>query len=91
MDLQTLIYRSESALSSPIEDELVMFDSQAGKYYGLNEVAASIWNHLSEAMTVAALGDRLAAEYDITPDQCRAELLAFLPRMQERGLIEVGK
>lgn len=86
---QSLFIRSQSALTTPIKDELVMFDSDAGKYYGFNQVASAIWNHLEKAMTINMLCKRLTGEFDISYDQCHKEVIEFLPRLIKRGLIEV--
>ena len=68
-----------------------MFDAEAGKYYGLNEVATTIWNLLDKEMSVDELCDRLTEEFDITLDECRTQILEFLPRLKEKKLIkEVG-
>lgn len=85
--LQARIKRSEHAISSPIADELVMFDTGAGKYYGLNEIAAEIWNRLEEPLSVEKLCDQLTDEFDVSTDQCRRDVLNFLPKLMEKGLI----
>ena len=91
MDLQTRITRTDRTLSSPIDEELVMFDTEAGKYYGLNEVATKIWEHLEKEITVDELCDHLTEEFDITLDECRKQVLDFLPKLKEKKLIkEVG-
>ncbi len=89
MDLHSRIVRNERALTSPIEDELLMFDAEAGKYYGLNEVATAIWNHLEQEQTVARLIDRLTDEFDISTEECQKEVMAFLPRLIEKDLINI--
>ncbi|MFL6106517.1 MAG: PqqD family peptide modification chaperone, partial [Marmoricola sp.] len=34
-----------------MDGELVMMGQEQGEYYGLRDVAASIWNHLAEQRT----------------------------------------
>ncbi len=89
MERDTTIVRTNKALVSSIEDELVMFDVNAGQYYGLNNVATAVWNHLETEKTVDALAQNLTSEFDISLDECRKELLEFLPELEEKGLIEV--
>lgn len=89
MNRDTTIIRTNKALVSSIEDELVMFDVNAGQYYGLNNVATAVWNHLETEKTVNELAQTLTAEFDISVDECRQELLEFLPELEEKGLIEV--
>lgn len=89
MNRDTTIVRTNKALVSSIEDELVMFDVNAGQYYGLNNVATAVWNHLETKKTVDELAQALTTEFDISLDECRQELLEFLPELEEKGLIEV--
>lgn len=89
MNRDTKIVRTNKALASSIEDELVMFDVNAGEYYSLNNVATAVWNHLETEKTVDELCQSLTKEFDISVDQCRKEILEFLPELEEKGLIEV--
>ena len=89
MKRDTTIVRTNKALVSSIEDELVMFDVNAGQYYGLNNVATAVWNHLETKKTVDELARNLTSEFDISVDDCRNELLEFLPELEEKGLIKV--
>lgn len=89
MNRDTTIIRTNKALVSSIEDELVMFDVNAGQYYGLNNVATAVWNHLENQKTVDELAQNLTSEFDISEDECRKELLEFLPELEQKGLIEV--
>ena len=91
MNLQTRVVRSESAMTSPIEDELVMFDTKAGKYYGFNQVASAIWEHLAREISVLELRDHLTARFDISPEACYKEIAAFLPQLEKKGLVKVLK
>lgn len=89
MHPDTRIQRSETALSSPVADEMVMFDTAHGKYYGLNDIAVAIWKRLEEPVTVREVCDSLIAEFDVSPDQCREDVVAFLTRLKDKDLIRV--
>lgn len=89
MDLDTTIKRTNKVLASSLEDELVMFDADEGKYYNLNSVATEIWNILEEAHTVRELCSSLSERFEITEEQCQKEVMDFLPDLKEKGLIEV--
>jgi hypothetical protein len=89
MNRDTTIIRTNKALVSSIKDELVMFDVNAGQYYGLNNVATAVWNHLETQKTVDELAQALTTEFDISVEDCRKELLEFLPELEEKGLVEV--
>lgn len=89
MNKDTKIVRTNRALVSSIEDELVMFDAEAGQYYGLNNVATAIWNHLETEKTVDQLCQSLTKEFEISLDECRKEMIEFLPDLEKKGLIEI--
>ncbi len=89
MNPDTRIQRTDTALSSPVADELVMFDTAHGKYYGMNDIASAIWERLDEPVTVQEVCDSLVAEFDVSPEECRRDVTAFLIRLKEKDLIRV--
>ncbi len=88
MKPDTRLVRTKKILASPIDDELVMFDSDAGKYYGMNTVASVIWNNLEESKTIEEMCDILTGKFDISKEKCLEELIGFLPDLEKRGLIQ---
>lgn len=87
MDLQRKVVRTAEILSSSVHEELVMFDVEAGKYYGLNEMAATIWRILETPITVESICEGLLEAFDVSPEQCRKEVLVFLSKLERKGLI----
>ena len=63
-------------------EEVAMLDMESGKYFVLAEVAASIWERLSEPVRPADL-------YEVSLEQCRAEVLAFLENAHAKGLVRI--
>jgi len=90
MNSQTRIKRSDRLLTSSIADELVMFDTEKGKYYGLNDIATEIWNNLENPLTVDELCNQLTDEFEVSREQCLKDLLTFLPGLLKKGLIEIA-
>lgn len=70
-----------------MDGELVMMGQEQGEYYSLREVAASLWHHLEQAHTVDELASLVAAEYDISPAQCRADIATFLDDLIGKDLV----
>lgn len=87
MNLHTRIVRSPELISAPVQEELVMFNAETGKYYNLNAVAATVWQRLENPVTVKALCAELTDNYEISPERCQAEILAFLVKLEAKGLI----
>jgi hypothetical protein len=87
--MKSSVIRSNEPISEPVDDELVMADIDRGKYYGLNNIAAAIWQNLEKKITVEELCKRLCESYEVTTEQCSAEVLAFLKELEARSLISV--
>lgn len=70
-----------------MDGELVMMGLDQGEYYGLKDVAASLWNHLGEPRTVEELSGLVAAEYDVTAETCRPDIETFLAELVGKDLV----
>jgi hypothetical protein len=90
IDLTTRIVRSEDPVSAPVEDELVMADVDSGKYYALNNVSTAIWRGIEHARSVKDLCHSLLAEYNVTEEKCEAEVLQFVNKLYDKGLIKLA-
>ncbi len=87
--MKSKVVRSSDPIAEPVDDELVMADIDRGKYYGLNNIAAVIWQNLEKPITVEELCKRLCESYEVEAGQCLAEVLAFLGELEKRNLISV--
>jgi len=81
------VVRAIEPVTANVDDELVMADVDTGKYYGLNSVAAAIWRRLEREISVEDLCCQFQELYDVTPECCVTEVLAFLGQMEAKGLI----
>ncbi|MFL6158043.1 MAG: PqqD family peptide modification chaperone [Marmoricola sp.] len=73
-----------------MDGELVMMGQEQGEYYGLRDVAASIWQHLAEPRTLDQLVDLVSAEWDVTDEVCRPDIVAFLDDLAVRKLVTIS-
>jgi len=89
ISMKSKIIRSTVPIEASVDDELVMADIDKGKYYGLNNIAAAIWQNLEKQITVEELCERLCENYDVSSEQCSAEVLSFLKKLETRNLISV--
>lgn len=83
------ITASKNHLSSEIDGETVLLDIESGVYLGLNSVGSSIWNLIAESKKVTDIRDAIANEYEIDLDSCEKDVLDFLEKLADEGLIEV--
>ena len=86
----TLLSRRMGLMTADMNGSAVMMDIMTGKYDNLGEVGGRIWELLEEPMTVAALVQKLTAEYDVSAERCRSDMLPFLNTLIERGLLIAG-
>ena len=82
LDIETAVRASPQQVSCDVADEAVLLSMCDGEYYGLNEVAASIWKQIQEPRTVSEVRDALLAEYDgIDERECERVVAEFLTEM----------
>ena len=87
LTLESTVVRSTEVMTSPVDDELVMMSLESSQYYGLNRVGRRIWELLAEPTTVAAVCAQLVTEFEVEPDQCASEVLAFLATLVQDGTV----
>jgi hypothetical protein len=88
IELQTLVRASAQQASCDVHLDVVILDIEKGSYYGLEQVAARIWQLLQQPRKVFEIRDTIVAEYDVTPDRCERDLFEFLNNLSDTGLIE---
>ena len=81
--------RAKDLMEADLGDELVALDPDAGKCFGFNSVATSVWRQLEQPKSFAELRDALLAEYEVDSEQCTLELRELLGDLSARGLVSV--
>jgi hypothetical protein len=85
---ETKLIRNSDILYAPVgAEEGVMMSIEAGRYYGLNAVAARIWELLESPKTVAELCAQIAEEFDIAAEDCGADVLKFTGSLIDNGIV----
>ena len=85
----TIIAKRPDLLASQVDDEMVMLDMESGNYFGLDSIAADIWNLLEQPISITALCQRLEQEYQVDHQQCLADTTEFLEQLLANNMIEV--
>jgi hypothetical protein len=92
LTLESIVGASAEQLSCEMSGEAVILNLKDCCYYGLDPVGASVWRALLNGpASVAELRDRILAEFDVTPEQCEADLLQLLEEMRRTGLLEIRR
>lgn len=83
-----LFKRSNNAIFANVGEDIVALHTQLGRTYGMEKVTAAVWNLLAEPIDLDDICNHLIEQYDVTPDQCRAEIETLLDQFQREGLVE---
>jgi hypothetical protein len=82
-----MVRAEERYLSNPVGDDVMLLDLATGDYVALNEPAARIWDMLREPRSVRELTDALERIFDVEPERCLTDTLAFLRRIDALRLL----
>ncbi len=89
--LDTMISRNSDILYASVDTEhAVMLSVAAGKYYGLNAVAARIWELLEHPMTLAQLCAQICEEFEVDMQTCEATVLKFADEIIDNGIVHAS-
>jgi len=90
MDLNTKIKRMDGIIETEVDGNKVLMSIENGKYYGLNEVATSIWKKTENTIAVENLINQLLEEYDVDNDKCTAQVFNYLKELEVNSLISIS-
>ncbi len=89
LSLDTTVARNEAILFAQVGEELVALHIERGEYVGLDAVGSHIYELLEMPMTVGSLCDRLVVTYDVSPEVCRKETLAFVGDLVGKEMLKI--
>lgn len=69
------------------EDELVVLDTEAHRFYSLNGTAKRIYELAAEGLLPRGIAERLGAEFDVALPECLRDVLGLLADLEARGLL----
>lgn len=81
---------SPDAVFQVVEDEAVLLHLAQGKYFGLDEVGARIWQLVEAHGSARAVRDQMLAEFDVEPDRLESDLHELLWALAENGLVTLS-
>ena len=87
--LECRVKVSPEVLCQEIEGESVFLDLKSESYFGLDEVGTRIWQLLQEKEGLQSVFDTLLQEYDVEPQQLKADLDDLLAKLSESGLVSL--
>lgn len=82
------VVRSPDQVSAEVDGEEVVLHLESGVYFGLEGVAARVWELLASPRTLAELVDRVTEEYAVEREACERDLRRFVGDLEREGLVE---
>lgn len=70
-----------------IQDEIVVLDTRAGVYLGLQGSGAALWRLLGESATRDDLVEALVTTYELDSTRAGEDVDEFLTTLNDRGLL----
>ena len=80
--------RSDAAMARTVDDEVVILDVPSGRYFGLNDVGALIWDLLDGDHDRDAILDAITDDFDIDRPTAASDLDSLLAELTGAGLVE---
>ncbi|WP_294955383.1 PqqD family protein [Sulfurovum sp.] len=80
---------SDTVFAQEVDGEMVLLDMDSENYFGLDEVGTSIWQAMQKNETLPEVLSVLLEQYDVEEEVLKNDLLVFVQRLEENGLITV--
>jgi Coenzyme PQQ synthesis protein D (PqqD) len=87
--LTTVVKQAEDQLSCNLGDEIALLNLKSTLYFGLDGVGAFIWQVIEKPRPVVEICRAVIERYQVDEARCRADLLGFLNKLNDLGLIEM--
>lgn len=80
---------NDDVLFQELQGEAVLLNLESGIYFGLDAVGTRMWQLMAEQDQLAAVARSIVAEYEVGEEQCAADLLALVAKLESQGLVTV--
>lgn len=89
MDMNQKIIFADTVFAQEVDGEMVLLDMESENYFGLDEVGTAIWQEMQEKETLQEVLETLLEQYEVEEEVLKRDLLDFVEKLQESGLVEV--
>lgn len=88
IDNETVIKRAGNAISREINGEVVLLTPEDSTVHVLDEVGSRIWELCSDNVSIGAIADEIASEYDVTRETAQQDIIEFVGKLLDLGVIK---
>jgi len=89
MDLNKKVTFADTVFAQEVDGEMVLLDMNSENYFGLDEVGTAIWQAMQEKESLKEVFDVLLEQYEVEEDVLKNDLLTFVEKLEESGLVKV--
>jgi hypothetical protein len=92
IEIQTdsLVVATAHQLVEPVAGGAVLLHLTSGIYYSLDDVGARIRTLVEEPCSPGRIAETILSEYNVAPERCQRDVLAFLHQLADNGLVELA-
>jgi hypothetical protein len=83
----TVVSRQPDLLQANVGSSVVLLSVELASYYELDAIAAAVWQRLEHPTAIDALCAGLVGDFDVMPEQCEADVMAFLAELEAQHLL----
>ena len=91
MDLNQKITFADTVFAQEVDGEMVLLDMNSENYFGLDEVGTAIWQAMQETGSLKEVAAVLLEQYEVEPEVLEKDLLDFVEKLKESGLVSAGE
>ena len=88
---QVKYQRTKELMEAELGADIVALDTERGRCFGFNEVAAWVWRRLEAPATFEQLHHGLLEAFEVGEDECRLELRALLEDLVAKDLVSISQ
>ena len=89
MELAKKITFADTVFAQEVDGEMVLLDMNSENYFGLDAVGTDIWQAMQENESLTDVLAVLLDQYEVEEEVLKKDLLDFVEKLQESGLIEI--
>ena len=79
----------DDVLIQELGGEAVFLNLESEEYFGTDDIGTDMLMTLKEMLSIQEAYDRLLEKYDVEPEQLKQDLLDFIEKLIQHGLVKI--